>query len=237
MGLTWEAPCGGCILVFLHERDGASGAVTPPAERFQKNTLTNVNGLKARVSNYGAMLVAMQVPDRDGKLADITLGYDTLEGYIEDTAYLGATIGRYANRIGKAKFGLNGVVYKLAENDGENHLHGGIRGFNKVVWEAVEVETEDEVGVKLTYLCKDAEEGYPGNLACTIIYTLTKNDELKISYEAQTDKTTVINLTHHSYFNLAGQGTCDILGHERLFFLGGWVGFILVRYGGRIPER
>ncbi|MBA7602247.1 Aldose 1-epimerase [subsurface metagenome] len=177
-------------------------------------TLTNANGLRARITNYGAILVSLEVPDRDGKLADITLGYDTLDGYIKRGSFFGATVGRYANRIGGAGFVLNGIEYKLAANNRPNHIHGGRKGFDKVVWNAEQIETADAVGVKLTYLSIDGEEGYPGNLDCTVIYTLTNNDELKISYEAETDKTTVVNLTNHSYYNLAGQGMGDILGHE-----------------------
>ncbi|MHC4174576.1 MAG: aldose epimerase family protein [Planctomycetota bacterium] len=177
-------------------------------------TLTNANSLRAGITNYGAILVSLEVPDRDGNLADITLGYDTLDGYIKRGSFFGATVGRYANRIGGAGFVLNGIEYKLAANNGENHIHGGRKGFDKVVWNAEQIETADAVGVKLTYLSKDGEEGYPGNLDCTVIYTLTNNDELKISYEAETDKTTVVNLTNHSYYNLAGQGAGDILGHE-----------------------
>ena len=187
---------------------------TTDGEQVDLYTLANANGLRARITNYGAILVSLEVPDRDGKLADITLGYDTLDGYIKKGSFFGATVGRYANRIGGAGFVLNGIEYKLAANNGENHIHGGRKGFDKVVWNAEQIETADAVGVKLTYLSKDGEEGYPGNLDCTVIYTLTNNDELKISYEAETDKTTVVNLTNHSYFNLAGQGTGDILGHE-----------------------
>ena len=179
-------------------------------------TLTNANGLKARITEYGAILVSLEIPDKDGNISDITLGFDTLDEYIEkNTSYLGATVGRYANRIGGAKFMLNGVEYKLAANNGDNHLHGGIKGFDKVLWTADDLrEDSDMAMVKLTYVSEDGEEGYPGNLACSVTYTLTKDDELKISYEAETDKTTIVNLTHHSYFNLAGQGTCDILSHE-----------------------
>jgi aldose 1-epimerase len=188
---------------------------TPDGQPVDLYTLTNVNGLKARITNYGAIVVSLEVPDSNGKVADVTLGYGKLDGYIKNNSpYFGAIIGRYANRIGKAKFVLNGVEYKLAANDGENHLHGGIKGFDKVVWGAEEVKTADEVGLKLTYMSKDGEEGYPGNLVCIVTYTLTKNDELKISYEALSDKPTVINLTNHAYWNLAGQGSGDILGHE-----------------------
>jgi len=178
-------------------------------------TLTNTNGLRAKITNYGAILVSLEVPDRDGNLADITLGFDALDGYLAGHPYFGATVGRYANRIGKAKFELDGVEYKLAANNGENHLHGGIKGFDKVVWKPEDLWANDnEALLKMSYVSEDDEEGYPGNLACTVTYTLTKDNELKINYEAQTDKTTVVNLTNHSYFNLAGQGTGDILGHE-----------------------
>ncbi|NIA29984.1 MAG: galactose-1-epimerase [Actinobacteria bacterium] len=177
-------------------------------------TLTNYNGMKARIMTYGAILVSLEVPDRNGKLADITLGYDDLAGYLKNNPYFGATVGRYANRIAKGRFTLNGVKYQLAQNDGENHLHGGVKGFDKVVWKGEPVKEANTVGVKLTYLNKDGEEGYPGNLSCTVVYKLTNENALIISYEATTDKATPINLTHHSYFNLAGQGNGDILNHK-----------------------
>ena len=186
----------------------------PDGREVELYTLTNTNGLKARIMTYGAIVVSLEVPDRNGKLADITLGFDTLEGYLKGHPYFGAIVGRYGNRIGKGKFTLNGIEYQLATNNGENHLHGGIKGFDKVLWDAEPVRQDDAVGVKLTYLSKDGEEGYPGNLSCTVTYTLTNNGELKISYEATTNKPTPVNLTHHSYFNLAGQGTGDILSHE-----------------------
>ena len=160
------------------------------------------------------MSPALQVPDRNGKFADIVLGYDTLEQYVNDSAYLGSLIGRYGNRIAKGKFTLNGVEYTLATNNGPNHLHGGIKGFNKVVWNAQPIDDPNGPGLKLSYLSKDGEEGFPGNLSCTVVYTLTNNNELKISYEATTDQTTIVNLTSHSYFNLAGHNSGDILGHE-----------------------
>jgi len=177
-------------------------------------TLTNANGLKAEIMTYGSIVTSLQVPDRDSNLADIVLGYDTLDEYIKASPYFGAIVGRYGNRIAKGKFTLNGVEYSLATNDGENHLHGGIKGFDKVVWNAETIETDAGPALKLTYLSKDGEEGYPGNLNCTVIYTLTNDDEFKISYEAETDKPTVLNLTHHGYFNLAGHNSGDILGHE-----------------------
>ncbi len=187
----------------------------PNGNQVDLYTLTNLNGLRARITNYGAILVSIEVPDRDGRLADVTLGFDTLDGYLKEHPYFGAIVGRYANRIGKGKFVLNGVEYKLAVNNGPNHLHGGIKGFDKVLWKLEDISAEsDKAFVRLSYLSKDGEEGYPGRLACTVTYMLTKDDELKISYEAKTDKTTVINLTNHTYWNLAGQGNGDVLGHE-----------------------
>lgn len=177
-------------------------------------TLVNKNGLQAKIINYGGILTELRVPDRKGDPADIVLGYDRLGDYENDPCYFGATVGRYGNRIAEGKFSLGGITYTLATNDGENHLHGGVRGFNKVLWGAEQLQDEDGVSVKLTYLSKDGEEGYPGNLDCTVIYTLTNDDELRISYEAKTDKPTIVNLTHHSYFNLAGCGSGDILGHQ-----------------------
>ena len=177
-------------------------------------TLTNVGGLKARIMTYGAILVSLEVKDRGGKLGDITLGYDGLDGYLKASPYFGAIVGRYGNRIAKGRFILDGVEYKLAVNNGANHLHGGLKGFDKVVWKATPFESQGARGVKFEYLSKDGEEGYPGNLACAVTYTLTDADELKLDYEAATDRATPVNLTHHSYFNLAGQGVGDILGHE-----------------------
>ncbi|MDZ7374308.1 MAG: galactose mutarotase [candidate division KSB1 bacterium] len=175
--------------------------------------LVNPNGLKARIITYGAIVVSLEVPDREGKLGDIVLGYDKLEKYLADSPYFGAIVGRYGNRIAKGRFVLDGVEYQLATNDGPNHLHGGLKGFDKVVWEGSPLQEEDAVGVQLTYLSPDGEEGYPGNLRATVVYRLTSQNELRIDYEATTDKPTIVNLTHHSYFNLAGQGSGDILGH------------------------
>lgn len=176
--------------------------------------LSNEKGMTAKVTNWGAILVSLEVPDKDGVSSDIILGYDKLDGYIDDKSYQGSTIGRYANRIGKAKFTLDDLEYTLAANNGENHLHGGITGFNKVVWQAEKIEAPDNAGVKFFYLSRDGEEGYPGNLKVEVTYTLNNENELKISYTAQTDKATHVNLTHHSYFNLAGAGTGNILDHQ-----------------------
>ena len=175
-------------------------------------TLTNARGMEAKIINYGATVVSLKAPDRSGKMDDVVLGYDNLDGYLKDTRFFGCIVGRYGNRIAKGKFTLNGQTYTLAVNNDENHLHGGIKGFNKQIWQASEVNDPKNPGLKLTYLSKDGEEGYPGNLSVTVIYTLTDDNGLKIEYNATTDKDTVVNLTNHSYFNLAGKGT--ILNHE-----------------------
>ena len=171
-------------------------------------TLTNRNGVAATITNYGGRVVTLKVPDKRGAMGDVVLGFDSLAGYLNETAYLGAIIGRYANRIGHAQFTLDGVLYKVAKNAGENSLHGGLRCFDKVVWNA---RTLPDGGLELTYLSKDGEEGYPGNCNVTVVYHLTDLNELKIDYTASTDKDTVINLTNHAYFNFKGSG--DILDH------------------------
>jgi len=186
----------------------------PDGSAVELYTLTNSHGLKARLMTYGAILVSLEVPDRNGNPGDIVLGYDTLDGYVRNNPYFGAIVGRYGNRIAKGRFTIGGVTYTLAVNNGENHLHGGLKGFDKVVWQAEASEDGASAAVKFSYLSKDGEEGYPGNLTVSVTYTLTDADELKVSYEAATDKATPVNLTHHSYFNLAGQGSGDILGHE-----------------------
>ncbi len=177
-------------------------------------TLTNDKGVEVRIMTYGGIVVSLQVPDRDGKLADVVLGYDNLEGYLRDNPYFGALIGRYGNRIAEGRFTLNGTSYQLAQNNGENHLHGGVVGFDKRIWKAKGVTSKDDVGLQLTYLSHDGEEGYPGNLSVTVVYMLTNNNELRIDYAAITDMDTIVNLTQHSYFNLAGAGTGNILSHE-----------------------
>lgn len=176
-------------------------------------TLTNRNGLEAKITNYGGIVVSLKVPDRAGKSADVVLGFNDLDSYLKGHPYFGSVVGRYGNRIARGRFTLNGVEYKLAVNNGENHLHGGIKGFDKVVWTTTEQSTRTGPGVRMTYLSKDGEEGYPGNLQVTMVYTLTNTNELRIDYTATTDKDTVLNLTHHSYFNLAGEGNGDILNH------------------------
>ena len=176
-------------------------------------TLKNDHGIEMQITNFGAIVVSLKVPDKSGNFEDVVLGYDSLQGYVQDKAYLGAAIGRYGNRIANGKFTLDGQTYTLAQNDGENHLHGGIKGFNKVIWNAEEMIIDNNPAIKLSYVSKDGEEGYPGTLTTTIIYTLTQDNSLKIEYSATTDKTTVLNLTHHSYFNMAGAGKGDILDH------------------------
>jgi aldose 1-epimerase len=190
---------------------------TPEGREVFLYTMTNAKGLRARITNYGAILVSLETPDRHGKLDDITLGFDSLEQYLTQKNYFGATVGRYANRIGNARFVLDGVPYKLAANNGPNHLHGGLKGFDKVLWQPVEVTAaEDRAWTRLSYLSPDGEEGYPGNLRCTVTYTLTNDDELRLEYEAETDKKTVLNLTNHTYWNLVGPAGGNILRHELL---------------------
>jgi len=177
-------------------------------------TLNNENGVELKIMTYGATIVSLKVPDKNGQLGDIILGYDNLKDYIDNSPYFGATVGRYANRIRRGQFTLNGVKYQLSINDGKNHLHGGIKGFDKVIWDAQPVKKDTTVGLKLTYHSKDGEQGYPGNLIASITYTLTNNNKLKMNYEATTDKPTIVNLSNHSYFNLAGQGKSDVLDHK-----------------------
>lgn len=179
-------------------------------------TLSNGDS-KVRITNFGAAVVSLETPDREGEKTDIVLGYDNLQGYMDDTFYLGVIAGRYANRIAKGKFELDGKEYKLACNLGNNHLHGGNKGFNKVLWRA-EPGEDDKPTLQLSYLSKDGEEGYPNNLNCRVTYSLTENNELVIDYFAETDKPTVVNFTNHSYFNLAGIGGGDILDHEVVIY-------------------
>lgn len=188
---------------------------TADGQNVQIYTLRNRHGMEARITNYGGIVVSLTAPDHDHKFADVVLGYNTLDDYMSPPfPYFGAIIGRYGNRIAKGRFTLNGVEYKLAVNNGENHLHGGLKGFDKVVWGAQQKNTAAGPALLLSYVSKDGEEGYPGNLRVTVTYTLTHKNELKIDYTASTDKDTVTNLTHHSYFNLAGEGNGDILDHR-----------------------
>ena len=177
-------------------------------------SLLNKNGLKAQIIDFGATLVALEAPDRQGQFADVLLGYDSLQHYVNDQSYFGGIVGRYGNRIAKGRFNLNGQTYQLTINNGENHLHGGLIGFNKVLWAAREVTTSAEPAVKFTYLSADGEQGYPGNVTLQVTYTLTDDNELRIDYEGTTDQTTILNPTNHAYFNLSGSTDQTILGHE-----------------------
>ena len=178
--------------------------------------LKNANGVQVGVTNFGAIINSILVPDRNGKLADIALGYNNVESYINavDKPYFGSIVGRYGNRIANGEFSLNGETYTLAKNNGPNHLHGGVIGFDKVVWNAKPVSGSGFTGVELTYLAKDMEEGYPGNLSVKVTYKLTDENTLEVDYLATTDKSTPVNLTQHTYFNLKGEGNGDILDHQ-----------------------
>jgi len=181
-------------------------------------TLTNKNGIEVRAVTYGGIILSLTVPDKNGILADIVLGYNTLDGYLEANPYFGAIVGRYGNRIGNARFTLDGTEYELAQNNGPNHLHGGLVGYDKVVWSAETFEKEEERGVIFSYTSPDGEEGYPGTLDVRVTYTLTDQNELIFDYHATTDKATPVNLTQHTYFNLAGHDRGDILSHEMQIF-------------------
>jgi aldose 1-epimerase len=222
--LTWL-----CALIFVGELAlaGSLGAQamrgtirkqsfgkTTSGEQIDLYSLSNKEGMEVSITNFGATIVTLRVPDRAGKPADVVLGFDTLEGYENGKSYFGATVGRYANRIGGATFSMDGRTYTLPKNNGNNTLHGGIVGFNKKVWKAREISVKGGESLELSYLSADGEEGFPGNLSVKIVFTLPADrNELKIEYSATTDKDTVLNLSNHSYFNLAGEGNGDILDH------------------------
>jgi aldose 1-epimerase len=214
--LIVAASCGGC-------KSKTQESATMKKELFGKTvdgtdayvfTLKNRSGMEARITNYGGIMLSLLVPDKRGNFGDVVLGYDSLAQYVKDNPYFGCIVGRYGNRIQKGKFRLDGKEYTLATNNGPNHLHGGLKGFDKVVWSVKKDESKEGKCLALTYVSKDREEGYPGNLSVKVTYTLTDSNELRIDYTAMTDKTTIVNLTQHSYFNLAGAGSGDILGHE-----------------------
>ena len=185
---------------------------TKDGQQVDLYTLANVhNGMTAKIMTYGGIITELHVPDKAGKQADVVLGFNNLDAYLAGHPFFGAIAGRYANRIAKGKFTLDGKEYDLAINNGPNSLHGGIKGFDKAVWQAESTTTHDSASLKLTYVSKDGEEGYPGTLTTTCTYTLTDKNELKIEFEATTDKDTVLNLTNHSYFNLAGESSGKIL--------------------------
>lgn len=177
-------------------------------------TLINSRGTEVKITDFGGRIVSLKTADRAGNLADIVLGFDTLEGYLNKNPYFGALVGRYANRIAKGKFELNGHTYELARNNGGNALHGGLRGFDKAVWESQIVDTGNGLALELEYVSKDGEEGYPGTLKVVVTYTLNENNELSMDYRASTDEDTVLNLTNHSYFDLTGQFAGNILNHQ-----------------------
>jgi aldose 1-epimerase len=187
---------------------------TPDGAVVDAYTLTNTHGMTAQIITYGGIVTSLKVPDRAGTMANVVLGYPQIDGYVTDTAYFGAIIGRYGNRIAEGRFTLNGATYSLPTNDKPNSLHGGSKGFNKRIWQAMEARSPEGQGLTLSYTSPDGEEGYPGTLSVQVTYRLTEQNELRIDYSAKTDKATVVNLTNHSYFNLSGEGTDDILAHQ-----------------------
>jgi aldose 1-epimerase len=224
IGLTWQIADRAAAAENVSPHSGASKmsvqevpfGTLPDGQAVKLFKLTNDHAMEADITNYGCIVVRLLVPDRNGHLGDVVLGFDSLDQYLKESPYFGAVVGRYGNRIGKARFEIDGVQYKLAANNEENHLHGGLVGFDKKVWNAEPIRTAKGVGVRLSYLSKDGEEGYPGNLRVTVTYTLTNANALEIDYHATTDKATPVNLTNHSYWNLAGQGQGNILRHEMM---------------------
>jgi aldose 1-epimerase len=186
---------------------------TDEGEAVHIYSLTNAHGLKLRIMNYGATILGVEAPDRQGQMDNIVLCFDSLDGYLQRHPYFGSTVGRFCNRIAGGKFTLDGEEYTLAANDGVNHLHGGIEGFDKACWSAEKVQTEKSVGVRFTYLSKDGEEGYPGELSVGALYSLDNTNALTMTFTASTDKATPVNLTNHTYWNLAGEGRGSILEH------------------------
>ncbi len=186
----------------------------PDGTQIYLYTLRNSSGMTVKITNYGATVVSIVVPDRNGKFADVALGYDSLNGYVHGKAYFGATVGRYANRIAKGTFSLEGKTYQLPINNGENTLHGGTKGFSMLPWSAEQIVTSSGPALKLTLVSADMDQGFPGTLTAEVTYTLTEGNELRIDYTATTDKETVINLTNHTYFNLSGDPTKQIVGEE-----------------------
>jgi aldose 1-epimerase len=186
----------------------------PDGKIVYRFTLKNDKGVEMQVINYGGIITSLKTPDKNGKVEDVVLGYDSLSGYLKSSPYFGALIGRYGNRIAKGKFKIDGTEYTVAGNNNGQHLHGGLKGFDKVYWDIEPMESSDGPALKLTYDSKDMEEGYPGNLHSEVVYTLTNDNELKLDYKATTDKKTIVNLTQHTYFNLTGNVKGDILNHE-----------------------
>ncbi len=207
------------ILSCTHNKNGKSMTETtlygklPDGREVHQYTLTNSAGSKVKIINFGATVTSLEVPDRNGKLEDVVLGYDSLQGYISCKSYLGVIVGRYGNRIAKGRIQLDGKTYQLTMNDGENHLHGGKLGFEKRLWDAKVVKESNDPSLELTYVDPEGEEGYPGKVTITVTYIWTEKNELRIEYRGTTDKTTILNPTHHSYFNLSGSPANPILDH------------------------
>jgi aldose 1-epimerase len=198
---------------------GPTGVTSEPfgevdGEPVERYTLSNDNGMAVSILTYGGIVQSIMVPDRDGNLGDVALGFDNIEDYVDKSPYFGAIVGRYANRIALGRFELEGETYELAINNDPNTLHGGEKGFDKVIWAAEEVDNPDGPSVALSYTSPDGEEGYPGTLDVTVTYTVTRDNELRIEYAATTDAPTVVNLSNHTYFNLAGEGSGSIFDHE-----------------------
>ncbi|MDF1866898.1 MAG: galactose mutarotase [Saprospiraceae bacterium] len=187
---------------------------TAPEGAVDLYTLSNANQMSVEILTFGGIIKAIYCPDKNGKIENVILGFNTLKPYLETHPYFGAIVGRYGNRIANGKFNIDGTEYNLATNNSPNHLHGGLKGFDKVIWQAREFKDNEKIGLELSYLSKDMEEGYPGNLNVKVTYSLNNQNELSIDYEAVTDKKTICNLTNHSYFNLAGEGKGNILNHQ-----------------------
>ena len=220
-GASLVGACLFCLSCVIPEDAVPAAAVSdtefgtmPDGTQTRLYTLVNAKGEEVQITNYGGIVVSLKVLDKEGNLGDVVLGYDNLDDYVKDSAYFGAIIGRYANRLRNGRFTLDGTTYELATDNNGNHVHGGEKGFDKVVWAAETLSNEDSAGLELTYTSEDGEEGYPGTLSCKVTYRWTNNSELKIDYEATTDKPTVVNLTNHSYFNLKDGGASSILDHE-----------------------
>ena len=211
----------GVILLKLNKKSPKIATVskstfgkTASGEEIDLYTCVNINGLVLKMMTFGAIVVSLEIPDRDGKLSNVNLGFESLDSYLAGHPYFGATIGRFCNRISKGKFSLNGVKYTLATNDGSNHLHGGEKGFDKVVWDARSFVDKSGAGIEFNYRSPNGEEGYPGNLDVSVVYTLTNKNELMVEFSAISDMPTPVNLTNHNYWNLGGVRSGNILGHE-----------------------
>ncbi|MEQ9591203.1 MAG: aldose epimerase family protein, partial [Cyclobacteriaceae bacterium] len=204
---------GGLLVIGCTSSDTTSNTMVDPT-KLQTYTLSNKVGMEVTLTNFGGKIISLFVPDREGSYDDVVLGYDSVAQYVSGNPYFGATIGRYANRIANSEFSLDGENYQLAANNDKHALHGGPNGFHNVIWDAKPFKSENGESLELSYLSQDGEEGYPGAVSVVVRYTLTESNELIIDYRATTTKATPINLTHHSFFNLAGEGTRDILGHE-----------------------